>query len=304
MIDAPIHLVGFPMDLGADRRGVDMGPSALRIAEIDTRLRSLGYKVIDEGDVPVSRPENIAVENVSLKYLDEIAAACERLADCVSGVLDEGGFPIVLGGDHSMSIGSIAGVSRYCRANEKRLGILWVDAHADLNTSSTTPSGNIHGMPVAASLGLGDPALTEVGGPSPKIVAENIVMIGLRSVDLGEKQLIRERGIRSYTMSDIDRDRMAAVIDESLAYLRERADHIHVSFDLDSIDPSWAPGVGTPVPGGLTYREAHLLMEAIASEDAVGSLEVAEANPMLDTVNKSARLAVDLVASAMGQRIL
>lgn len=299
-----IHLIGFPMDLGADRRGVDMGPSALRIAEIDTRLRTLGYEVVDRGDVGVSRPENIVVDNVRLKYLDEIASSCQALADTVTAVLDDDGFPIVLGGDHSMSIGTIAGISAHCRRVGKRLGVLWIDAHADLNTPTTTPSGNIHGMPVAVSIGLGDPALTGLSGPERKLEPENIVMVGLRSVDLGEKQLIRDRSIRSYTMSEIDRRSMGVVIDEGLAYLRERCDHIHVSFDLDSIDPSWAPGVGTPVPGGLTYREAHLLMEAISGEERLGSLEVAEANPILDTVNKSARLAVDLVASAMGKKIL
>lgn len=292
------------MDLGADRRGVDMGPSALRIAEIDNRIRSLGYNVIDEGDVPVRRPENLDVEHASLKYLQPIADSCEMLAATVRRVLDNRGFPLVLGGDHSMSIGTLAGLAGHCREHGKRLGVLWIDAHADINTPDSSPSGNIHGMPVAASIGIGHPALTSVGGAFRKLDPEDIVMIGLRSVDLGEKQLIREKSIRAYTMTDIDRIRMFRVINESLDYLMSRVDHIHVSFDLDSIDPDIVPGVGTPVPGGLTYREAHFMMETIAERGALGSLEVAEANPILDVVNRSARFAADLVSSAMGKRIL
>ena len=299
-----VHIIGFPMDLGADRRGVDMGPSALRIAEIDNRIRSLGYNVIDEGDVPVRRPENLDVEHASLKYLQPIAESCEMLAATVRRVLDNGGFPLVLGGDHSMSIGTLAGLAGHCRDHDKRLGVLWIDAHADINTPDSSPSGNIHGMPVAASIGIGHEALTSVGGPYRKLDPEDIVMIGLRSVDLGEKQLIREKSIRAYTMTDIDRIRMFRVINESLDYLMSRVDHIHVSFDLDSIDPEIVPGVGTPVPGGLTYREAHFMMETIAERGALGSLEVAEANPILDVVNRSARFAADLVSSAMGKRIL
>ena len=299
-----VHIIGFPMDLGADRRGVDMGPSALRIAEIDNRIRSLGYSVIDEGDVPVRRPENLAVEHASLKYLQPIAESCEMLASTVRRVLDVGGFPLVLGGDHSMSIGTLAGLAGHCREHGKRLGVLWIDAHSDINTPDSSPSGNIHGMPVAASIGIGHPALTSVGGDFRKLDPENIVMIGLRSVDLGEKQLIREKSIRAYTMTDIDRMRMFRVINESLDYLMSRVDHIHVSFDLDSIDPEIVPGVGTPVPGGLTYREAHFMMETIAERGALGSLEIAEANPILDVVNRSARFAAELVSSAMGKRIL
>ncbi len=299
-----VHIIGFPMDLGADRRGVDMGPSALRIAEIDNRIRSLGYSVIDEGDVPVRRPENLAVEHASLKYLQPIAESCEMLAATVRRVLDVGGFPLVLGGDHSMSIGTLAGLAGHCREHGKRLGVLWIDAHSDINTPDSSPSGNIHGMPVAASIGIGHPALTSVGGDFRKLDPENIVMIGLRSVDLGEKQLIREKSIRAYTMTDIDRMRMFRVINESLDYLMSRVDHIHVSFDLDSIDPEIVPGVGTPVPGGLTYREAHFMMETIAERGALGSLEIAEANPILDVVNRSARFAAELVSSAMGKRIL
>jgi arginase len=299
-----VHIIGFPMDLGAGRRGVDMGPSALRIADIEGRLRALGYPVVDHGDIDVHEPEVLTIVDPRLRYLPEITRSCERLARRVKASLKTGDFPLVLGGDHSMAIGTIAGVAGYCRDVRKRLGVIWVDAHSDINTPQTSPSGNIHGMPVAASLGIGAPDLARVGGDYRKLDPANIVMIGLRSVDEGERRIIRQNGIRAYTMTDIDRLGMHAVINESLDYLSERADHIHVSFDLDSVDPTIAMGVGTPVPGGLTYREAHLVMETIAERGALGSLEVAEVNPILDTLNLSALFAAELVASAMGKRIL
>ena len=299
-----VHIIGFPMDLGADRRGVDMGPSALRIADIDNRLRRLGYKVQDEGDVSVNRQEVLALDHPKLKYLGQIAESCENLARSVKRVMDSDGFPLVLGGDHSMSIGTIAGLAAHCKEQNKRLGVIWIDAHSDINTGETSPSGNIHGMPVAVSIGVGVPELTNVGGEFRKLEPENVVMIGLRSVDLGEKQIIRERNIKAYTMTQVDKLRIDQVVEEAIEYLRDRVDHIHVSFDLDSVDPSIAPGVGTPVPGGLTYREAHLAMEIIAERGALSSLEVAEVNPILDTKNESALFAAELVASAMGKRIL
>lgn len=292
------------MDLGADRRGVDMGPSALRIADIDDKLVALGYELIDEGDIEIQMSEILKIKDPHLKYLPEITTACGKLARKVKGVLNKGAFPLVLGGDHSMSIGTIAGLAGYCRDAGKRLGVIWVDAHSDINLPATSPSGNIHGMPVAASIGLGAPELTAVGGNFRKLDPANIAMIGLRSVDEGERKIIREEGILTYTMSDIDRMGIYTVVQEALSYLTERADHIHVSFDLDSVDPSVARGVGTPVPGGLTYREAHLLMELIAERGALSSLEVAEVNPILDNHNTSAMFASDLVASAMGKRIL
>ncbi|HVZ41804.1 MAG TPA: arginase [Candidatus Kapabacteria bacterium] len=299
-----VHLIGFPMDLGADRRGVDMGPSALRIADIDEKIRALGYVVEDEGDIEIQVPEVLKIRDPHLKYLPEITAACEKLARKVKRVLRNGSFPLVLGGDHSMAIGTIAGVSGYCRDEGKRLGVIWIDAHSDINIPGTSPSGNIHGMPVAALIGIGSPALARVGGDFTKLDPGNIVMIGLRSVDAGERKLIKEHGVRTYTMTDIDRLGIYRVMEETLRYLGERADHIHVSFDLDSVDPTNAEGVGTPVPGGLTYREAHLIMEMIAEFGAFSSLEVAEVNPILDTMNRSALFAADLVASAMGKRIL
>lgn len=292
------------MDLGADRRGVDMGPSALRIADLDEKLIALGYEIVDEGDIDVQVPEVLRIRDPHLKYLPEITAACEKLARKVKRVLKQGAFPLVLGGDHSMAIGTIAGVSGYCRDAGKRLGVIWVDAHSDINTAETSPSGNIHGMPVAASIGIGAPELATIGGNFRKVDPTNIVMIGLRSVDEGERRIIREHGTRTYTMTDIDRLGVYQVIEEAIDHLQERCDHIHISFDLDSVDPLIAEGVGTPVPGGLTYREAHLLMEMIAERGALGSLEVAEVNPILDNKNRSAVFATDLVASAMGKRIL
>ncbi len=299
-----VNLIGFPMDLGADRRGVDMGPSALRIANIDEKLMALGYQVCDEGDIEIKMPEVLKISNPKLKYLTEIQSACEKLAKKVKRVLTEGNFPLVLGGDHSMAIGTVAGVSAYCRAAKKRLGVIWIDAHSDINTPSTSPSGNIHGMPVAAAIGVGPVELQNIGGTFQKLDPHNIVMIGLRSVDEGERKLIREKGIRAYTMTDIDQLGIFNVVNETLDYLQGVADHIHVSFDLDSVDPTYASGVGTPVPGGLTYREAHMIMEMIAARGALSSLEVAEVNPILDNMNSSAQLAAELVASAMGKRIL
>jgi arginase len=299
-----IHIIGFPMDLGADRRGVDMGPSALRIADIDEKLMGLGYKVEDEGDIEVQVPEVLKVIDPRLKYLPEIAAACDKLARKVKRVLKDGNFPLVLGGDHSMAIGTIAGVAGYCRDQGLRPGVIWIDAHTDINVPGTSPSGNIHGMPVAASIGIGAPELAAVGGKFQKLDPNNIVMIGLRSVDDGERKIIHDQGVKTYTMTDVDRLGMPRVMDETLAYLRERTDHVHVSFDLDSVDPTIASGVGTPVPGGLTYREAHLLMEMIAESGLLHSLEVAEVNPILDNVNRSAQFAADLVASALVKRIL
>lgn len=299
-----VNLIGFPMDLGADRRGVDMGPSALRIADIDEKLMSLGYSVCDEGDIEIQMPEVLKIVDPKLKYMPEIKTACDKLARKVKRVLKDGNFPLVLGGDHSMAIGTIAGVAGYCRDAGLRLGVIWIDAHSDINIPGTSPSGNIHGMPVAASIGIGPRDLASVGGDFRKLDPLSIVMIGLRSVDEGERKVIREHGIRAYTMTDVDRLGIFNVMSETLDYLQERADHIHVSFDLDSVDPTFASGVGTPVPGGLTFREAHMIMEMIAERGGLSSLEVAEVNPILDNKNSSAQLAAELVASAMGKRIL
>jgi arginase len=299
-----VRIIGFPMDLGAGRRGVDMGPSALRIAGVTEKLRALGYHVTDAGDIPIQNAEVQEIEDVKLPYRAEIANACSILASEVQAALDRGEFPLVLGGDHSMAIGTIAGIAQHCRQNDKRLGVIWIDAHADINVPETSPSGNIHGMPVAVSLGIGAPELTSIGGAEPKLLPEQLVYIGLRSVDEGERALIRRLGIEAHTMADLDKEGAYNLITKAIASLSSRVDHLHVSFDLDSVDPSVASGVGTPVPGGLTYREAHLIMEAIADTGYMSSMEVAEVNPILDVRNSSAEFAADLVASSMGKRIL
>lgn len=305
ILNNTIRIIGFPMDLGADRRGVDMGPSALRIADIDKHIEELGYKVLDDGDIAVKMQETQEIEDPQLKYLPEIVASCSKLATSVKSILDEGDFPLILGGDHSMSIGSIAGVAAHCKEQNKRLGVLWIDAHADMNTPETTPSGNIHGMPLASCLGIGDESLTNLYDFSPKIPNDRIVLLGLRSVDPGEKILIKEKGIKAYSMLEIDRQSIAKVIEDIIIYFKaKKIDHLHISFDLDSVDPSIATGVGTPVPGGLSYREVHLIMETIAEQMVVSSFEIAEVNPILDIKNSSADLAVAIASSLFGKRIL
>ncbi|GAB1430553.1 arginase [Ignavibacteria bacterium] len=299
-----VRIIGFPMDLGAGRRGVDMGPSALRIAGVGEKLEQLGYIVTDGGDVPIQTPEVLTVEDARLKYLPEITKACSLLAGTVHRVLNGGEFPLILGGDHSMSIGSIAGIAAHCREYDKRLGVIWIDAHSDINTPETSPSGNIHGMPVAALLGIGAAELTEIAGFSPKLKPENIAMIGLRSVDTGEKELIRHLQISAYTMFDIDKQGIFPIVEKILESMRRNVDHLHISFDVDSVDPKVAPGVGTPIPGGLSYREAHLIMELIAESGILSSFEIAEVNPILDKHNASAEFAAGVVASCMGKRIL
>ncbi len=299
-----VRLIGFPMDLGAGRRGVDMGPSALRIAGVGEKLSALGYTVIDSGDIDISVPEVNDIENPKLRYLSQITKACTALANSVEASLDNDEFPMVLGGDHSMAIGTIAGIAAHCRKHKKRLGVIWIDAHSDINTPETSPSGNIHGMPLAVSLGIGAPELTSIGGNFTKLAPDQVALIGLRSIDEGEAKLIKKLKIVSYTMSDLDKLGVHRAIAKLLTSMRAKVDHLHVSFDLDSVDPSIAGGVGTPVPGGLTYREAHLIMEAIADTGFMSSFEISEVNPILDNKNMSAEFAADLIASSMGKRIL
>lgn len=299
-----ITIIGFPIDLGAGRRGVDMGPSALRIANLNQRLISLGYDVIDVGDISIQTAEQQKIINPTLKYLDEILKTSKVLSHTVEQTLDKGNFPLCIGGDHSMALGTIAGISSYCRKKHLVPGVIWIDAHADMNTDKTTPSGNIHGMPLAASLGLGHSDLINFYGFAPKLKPENCALIGIRSVDPEERKNIKKLNLPVYTMSDIDKIGIHRIINKVLKQFKEKVDHIHVSFDVDSIDPAAAPGVGTPVPGGLSYREAHSLMESIAECGCMSSLEVAEVNPILDHYNKSAEFATELVASSMGQRIL
>ncbi len=302
-----VNIIGFPMDLGSGRRGVDMGPSAIRIAGIEKKLKKLGYDVIDSGDIFI---QNIELQipktfgtNPKLKYLPEILKTTKILAKKVEKVLGQHQFPLCLGGDHSMAIGTIAGISSYCKNNKLEMGVIWVDAHADMNTGETTPSGNIHGMPMAASLGIGEEKLVNILDFSPKVKPENCALIGIRSIDNLEKENIKKLGVSVYTMSDIDKLGIHRIIARVLKQFQQKVDHIHVSFDLDVVDPTFAPGVGTPVPGGLSYREAHLLMESIAECGCMSSLEITEVNPILDDRNKSAEFATDIIASSMGQRI-
>lgn len=299
-----IDIIGFPMDLGADRRGVDMGPTALRIAGIEQKLKSLGYNVADLGDIFIRNQELQKIKNANLKYLDEIVKTTDKLARIVEKSLNNGNFPLCIGGDHSMAIGTIAGVASHCKKNKQELGLIWIDAHADMNTDKTTPSGNIHGMSVAASLGLGEKSLTNLYGFTPKVKPENVAMIAIRSLDPGEVAMIKKLDLKIYTMTEIDRKGIGFIINKVLKDLKPRVQHIHVSFDADALDPSIAQGVGTPVNGGLNYREAHLLMESIAECGCMSSLEVAEVNPILDNKNKSAELTAELIASSMGLRIL
>jgi len=299
-----VELIGFPMDLGADRRGVDMGPSALRIAGITDKLEALGYAVQDTGDIPVRIQEEQRVKDPHLKYVDEIVRTAEVLAKRVRNALEAGAFPLCIGGDHSMALGTIAGIADYCRSRGKTPGVIWLDAHADMNTHETSPSGNIHGMPLAASVGIGSAKLTHLLGFSPKVLPANCALLAARQIDPLEKETIRRAGLPVYTMTDIDRKGLGAVIDRILADILPSVDHLHVSFDLDCVDPGVASGVGTPVPGGLTFRETHLVMETIAECGCMASFEVAEVNPILDQKNNSAEFAAEIVVSSLGLRIL
>jgi arginase len=299
-----VLIIGFPMDLGSDRRGVDMGPSALRIAGLQAKLEALGYKAEDYGDIKIEIMERQKIKNPRLKYLDEIIKTSSLLAGKVEKVLEKGDFPLCLGGDHSMALGTISGIASFCRKRNLKTGVIWIDAHSDMNTDETSPSGNIHGMPLAALLGLGCPELVNFLGFSPKLSPDNCALIGIRSIDEAEKLNIKKLNVPVYTMSDIDKLGIHRIIAKVLKQFREKVDHIHVSFDADSVDPSVAPGVGTPVPGGLSYREAHLLMETIAECGCMSSLEIAEVNPILDNKNQSAVFTAELIASSMGQRIL
>lgn len=298
-----ISIIGFPMDLGADRRGVDMGPSALRIAGLQSKLELLGYKVSDFGDIKIEIMERQKIKNPKLKYIEEIIKTSKLLANNVQKVLEKGDFPLCIGGDHSMALGTISGISSYCRNKKLKLGVIWIDAHSDMNTDETSPSGNIHGMPLASLMGLGNNQLVDFIGFKPKLNPENCALIGIRSIDEAEKLNIKKLKVPVYTMTDIDKLGVHRIAAKVLKQFREKVDHIHISFDVDCVDPSVAPGVGTPVPGGLSYREAHLLMETIAECGCMSSLEVAEVNPILDFKNQSAEFTADLIASSMGQRI-
>jgi arginase len=299
-----IRIIGVPMDLGQSRRGVDMGPSALRVAGLQARLKQLGHQVEDIGNIPVKQPEEMPVGEKRAKYMAEIAETCKDLAEIVQKCLEEDFVPLVLGGDHSIAAGAVSGVAAYFRKEKKQIGYIWLDAHGDMNTPESSPSGNVHGMPLAAVMGYGAPELVDLLGFKPKVEPQNIVLVGVRDLDLQERRLVKKSGVRVFTMRDIDERGMREVMADALKYATDDTDGIAVSLDMDFVDPSDAPGVGTPVRGGVTYREAHLAMEMIADSDAMASMEVVEINPVIDEHNRTALLGVELILSGLGQKIL
>jgi arginase len=304
-----IRVIGVPLDLGASRRGVDMGPSAVRVAGLEARLEALGHQVTDGGNIRVEIAETQNSGNANARFLQEIADTCIRTAEAVVESLEEGMTPLILGGDHSLAAGSVSGVAEFYRRQNQKIGVIWIDAHSDINTPETSPSGNVHGMPLAALLGLGAGSgmepLSHIFGYSPKISAENTVIIGVRDIDAAERENIRRAGVAEvYTMRDIDERGMRTVMEEALRAAGRGTAGYHVSLDMDWIDPEDAPGVGTPVRGGVTYREAHLAMEILADHGRLLSFEIVEVNPVIDDRNRTADLAVELACSAFGKKIL
>ncbi len=300
-----IAIIGAPLDLGAGRRGVDMGPSAVRVAGLGRMLGALGHDVTDLGNVPVAQPESVGDAGPSeAKYLAQIAATCERLGELAGQALADGKTPLVLGGDHSIAVGTVAGISRFFRESNRKIGLLWIDAHADMNTPQSSPSGNVHGMPLACCIGVGPDALARMFGFAPKVEPANVALLGIRDLDQEERENVRDSGVRAFTMREIDERGMPAVIGEAITIATNGTAGFHLSFDMDFVDPQYAPGVGTPVRGGATYREAHLAMEVICDSGHMLSMEVVEVNPVIDEVNRTADLAVELILSAMGKKIL
>ncbi|HSB14682.1 MAG TPA: arginase [Bryobacteraceae bacterium] len=299
-----IAIIGAPLDLGAGRRGVDMGPSAMRVANLNARLASLGYEVEDLGNIAVEQPESLPAGPERSRYLPHITQTCARLARLVEKAAGQGRAPLVLGGDHSVAVGTVSGMSRYFRKRKQALGLIWIDAHADMNTPDTSPSGNVHGMPLSCCIGMGPRELTHIGGYAPKVDPRNVALVGVREVDILEKPHVRESGVRAFTMRDIDERGLRAIMVDAIQIASAGTEAFHLSLDMDSVDPQEAPGVGTPVRGGITYREAHLAMELICDSGLMASIEVVEVNPVIDEANRTANLAVELVMSAMGKRIL
>jgi len=299
-----VRIIGVPMDLGQSRRGVDMGPSALRVAGLQSRLKQLGHYVEDFGNIVVKQPEELPYGEKRAKYLSEIAEACRELAEIVEKTLGEGMLPLVLGGDHSIAVGSCSGVSDFFRKQDKKIGYLWLDAHGDMNTPETSPSGNVHGMPLAALIGYGAPEMAGLLGYQPKVEPRNVSIVGVRDLDPKERRLVKESGVHAFTMRDIDERGMHEVMSNALRFASDDTDGIAVSLDMDFVDPGDAPGVGTPIQGGVTYREGHLAMEMIADSKAMVSLEIVEINPVIDLLNKTALLGVEMVLSALGKKIL
>ena len=308
-----IRVLGVPLDLGASRRGVDMGPSAVRVAGLEARLEALGHQVTDGGNIRVEIAETQNAGSANARFLNEIADTCTRTAEAVVQTLEDGMTPLVLGGDHSLAAGTVSGVAEFYRRHQQKIGVIWIDAHSDINTPETSPSGNVHGMPLAALLGLGADSgpdsglgpLSHIFGYAPKIAPENTVIIGVRDIDAAERENIRRAGVAEvYTMRDIDERGMRTVMEEALRAAGRGTAGYHVSLDMDWIDPEDAPGVGTPVRGGATYREAHLAMEIIADHGRMLSFEIVEVNPVIDDRNRTADLAVELACSAFGKKIL
>jgi arginase len=304
MRQSHIAIIGAPLDLGAGRRGVDMGPSAVRVARLQARLATLGYEVEDRGNVAVEQAESRPHGDERARYLSEITKTCTRLSATVEKAAGEGCFPLVLGGDHSIAVGTVAGMARHFKKRRLPIGLLWIDAHADMNTPQTSPSGNIHGMPLACCIGIGPQELTSIHGYAPKIDPKHVALVGVRDIDQLEKPHVRRSGIRAFTMRDIDERGLRAVMADALRIVTDGTAGFHLSLDMDVVDPHEAPGVGTPVRGGITYREGHLAMELAGDSSAMVSMEVVEVNPVLDTANQTADLAVELIMSAMGKRIL
>ena len=300
-----IRVIGVPLDLGQSRRGVDMGPSAVRVAGLEAHLEALGHVVTDGGNIGVAIAETKSPGAQSAKYLKEIRETCLKVGDMVIKTLEEGSTPVILGGDHSVAAGSVSGLSEFYRRKGQKIGLIWIDAHSDINTPATSPSGNVHGMPLAALVGLGPDELSNIYDFAPKVAADNVVLIGVRDIDATEKENIKRAGITEvYTMRDIDERGMRTVMEEALRSAGRGTAGYHVSLDMDWIDPEDAPGVGTPVRGGATYREAHLAMEILADHGRMLSFEIVEVNPVIDEHNRTAHLAVELITSAFGKKIL
>lgn len=299
-----VSILGVPMSFGQSKSGVDLGPGAIRVAGLAPRIKRLGYEVDDRGDLPIERPRSVPDAGDKLKYLQEIQVACERLAEWVEQSVDAGELPITIGGDHSIAIGSLAGVAKAFRKRDQRLGLIYFDAHADMNTPQSSPSGNIHGMPLAVLLGYGAPELVNIGGFAPKINPQLCAHVGARDLDSGERELIRQLGMRFFTMREIDERGLAACMDDAIQIATQGTGGYAVTFDVDALDPGDAPGSGTLVRGGLSYREAHLAMEKIAEDGSMRSLEVVEINTALDVNNRTAELGVELILSALGKTIL
>ena len=301
----PVHIIGVPLDLGGGRRGVDMGPSAFRSAGLGERVAALGYPVVDKGDLLTPIPETQEQRDEHKKYIREIAKVCQKLYQQTLASLEEGAMPIVLGGDHSLAAGSVGAAAAWAKqAKGLPLGLLWIDAHGDMNTPATSPSGNVHGMPLAALLGPEPAELSRIGTFSPKVLPANTVLVGVRNLDDREKTMVRDSHAHVFTIKDIDRQGIAAIVEQAVSLAGTDTAGIHVSFDMDVCDPQIAPGVGTPVKGGLDYREAHMVMEMVADSGLLTSLDLVEVNPTLDVRNATAQLGIELALSALGMKIL